>query len=71
MKDQKEKELFVKEKEILDLDEKYRVHLEKAKIVIKSLDPRNSNGINEIQFLNNQILDKENHIKQLMVILLK
>ncbi|RNA02952.1 Hook -like protein [Brachionus plicatilis] len=66
LKDQKEKELNAKEKEIIDLNEKYRVYLEKAKIVIKSLDPRNSNGINEIQYLKNQIIDKEKQIKQLM-----
>lgn len=70
MKDQKEKELNAKEKEIIDLNEKYRVYLEKAKIVIKSLDPRNSNGINEIQYLKNQIIDKEKQIKQLMVIII-
>ena len=67
VKDLKEKELQLKEKEIIDLNEKYRVYLEKAKIVIKSLDPRNSNGNNEAQYLKNQLIEKDKQIKQLMV----
>ncbi|CAF0817325.1 unnamed protein product [Brachionus calyciflorus] len=66
IKDQKDKEIQTKEKEINDLNEKYRVYLEKAKIVIKSLDPRNSNGNTEVQYLKNQLVEKEKQIKQLM-----
>lgn len=50
------------------MNEKYRGYLEKAKIVIKTLDPRNStNGCSEVQFLKTQLAEKEKQIKQLMV----
>jgi chromosome segregation ATPase len=60
----KEKEIF----ELNDLNEKYRNYLEKAKIVIKSLDPvNNPTNNNELQNLKNQLSDKDKYIKQLLV----
>lgn len=68
LKDSREKELKAHEKEIKEMNEKYRGYLEKAKIVIKTLDPRNStNGCSEVQFLKTQLAEKEKQIKQLMV----
>jgi protein HOOK3 len=57
-----------KEKEIQDLNDKYRSYLEKAKIVIKSLDPlKSSQNLSEDQLLvlKNQLAEKDKHIKQL------
>lgn len=72
IKESKEKELQSKEKELKELNEKYRGYLEKAKIVIKTLDPRNStNGSNEVQFLKNQLAEKEKQIKHLTVTKMK
>lgn len=70
MKEVKEKELAAKEKEIVELNEKYRIYLEKAKIVIKSLDPRNTPNAGahtntEMQFLKSQLSEKEKLVKQL------
>lgn len=60
----KEKEIF----ELNDLNEKYRNYLEKAKIVIKSLDPvNNPTSNNEIQNLKNQLSEKDKYIKQILV----
>lgn len=62
----KDKEILAKTQEIKEMNEKYRVYLEKAKIVIKTLDPRNSNnGSNEVQFLKTQLIEKEKQIKYL------
>ncbi len=61
--------MTAKEKEIAELNEKYRIYLEKAKIVIKSLDPRNNSTNNhEVQFLKTQMIEKDKTIKQLTVI---
>nr|BAK00177.1 predicted protein [Hordeum vulgare subsp. vulgare] len=66
LKESREKELKAHEKEIKEMNEKYRGYLEKAKIVIKTLDPRNStNGCSEVQFLKTQLAEKEKQIKQL------
>lgn len=57
-----------KDKELAEANEKYRIYLEKAKIVIKSLDPRNGQpSDNELTFLRNQLADKDKLIKQLTV----
>ena len=67
-KETKEKELQAKEKELAEANEKYRIYLEKAKIVIKSLDPRNGQpSDNELSFLRQQLTDKDKLIKQLTV----
>lgn len=68
LKETKEKEISAKEKEIVEINEKYRIYLEKAKVVIKSLDPRNGSTSNhEIQFLKTQLTEKDKIIKQLTV----
>lgn len=68
LQDNRERDLQLKEKEMKDLNEKYRVYLEKAKIVIKTLDPRNSTNANsEVQFLKTQLIEKERQIKILSV----
>jgi hypothetical protein len=60
--------LSVKEKEINVIHENYRNYLEKAKVVIKSLDPSyNQATSSEIQTLKNQVTEKEKKIKQLVV----
>ena len=75
---EKNKLLESKEREIQELNDKYRSYLEKAKIVIKSLDPlkntntnttnnvNNSNG-DEQQFnlLKTQLAEKDKHIRAL------
>jgi len=71
LKEQKDKELQAAEKRIVEQDEKYRAYLEKAKVVIKSLDPRNSTSSNnEVQILKAQLAEKDKVIKQLTVCLL-
>jgi len=71
LKEQKDKELQAAEKRIVEQDEKYRAYLEKAKVVIKSLDPRNSTSTNnEVQILKAQLAEKDKVIKQLTVCLL-
>jgi hypothetical protein len=68
LKELKEKELQAAEKRIVEQDEKYRAYLEKAKVVIKSLDPRNSTSSNnEVQILKAQLAEKDKVIKQLTV----
>lgn len=65
---EKNKIVESKEKDIQDLNDKYRSYLEKAKIVIKSLDPlKNSQNLSDDQLLvlKNQIAEKDKHIKQL------
>jgi len=52
-----------KEEEIHIMEEKYKKYLEKAKNVIKSLDPRQGNGSStEIFSLKNQLSEKDNYI---------
>ena len=60
--------LLTREKEINEIHENYRTYLEKAKVVIKSLDPSyNQTTGGEMQTLKNQITEKDKKIKQLIV----
>jgi len=59
--------LGAKEQEIIESNEKFRNYLEKAKIVIKSLDPVNNQSTNnEMHNLRNQLIEKDRKIKQLI-----
>lgn len=51
------------------MEERYVQYLEKAKMVLRQMDPRNSNSIShqEIQSLRKQIEEKERKIKELEV----
>ncbi|XP_005092023.1 protein Hook homolog 3 [Aplysia californica] len=56
-------QLLRKEEEIRVMEEKYRKYLEKAKNVIKSLDPRHGNDSStEVFALKNQLQEKDNYI---------
>lgn len=60
--------LSSKEKEISEMNDKYKNYLEKAKFVIKSLDPSyNQSTGSELQALKNQNIEKDKKIKQLIV----
>jgi hypothetical protein len=57
-----------KEKEAVDLKEKYEIYLEKAKFIIKMLDPNNNQLLNaEISSLKSQLNEKEKKIIELVV----
>lgn len=51
------------------MEERYVVYLEKAKMVLRQMDPRNSNSLShqEIQSLKKQIDEKDRRIKELEV----
>lgn len=51
------------------MEERYVQYLEKAKMVLRQMDPRNSNSIShqEIQSLRKQVEEKERKIKELEV----
>ena len=55
--------------EINAMEERYVQYLEKAKMVLRQMDPRNSNSIShqEIQSLKKQIEEKDRRIKDLEV----
>lgn len=66
VKESKEREIQAKDKELNEANETYRMYLEKAKIVIKSLDPRNGQSSdNELNYLRTQLAEKDKQIKQL------
>lgn len=58
-----------KTEEINSMEERYVQYLEKAKMVLRQMDPRNSNSIGhqEIQGLKKQLDEKERKIKDLEV----
>ncbi|KAK3753183.1 hypothetical protein RRG08_024457 [Elysia crispata] len=59
-------QLARKDEEICVMEERYRKYLEKAKNVIKSLDPRhNSDSTSEIYSLKNQVHEKDSYISYL------
>ena len=66
-----EKDAIITEKtaEINAMEERYVQYLEKAKMVLRQMDPRNSNSIShqEIQLLRKQIEEKDRRIKDLEV----
>ena len=66
---EKDKIIAAKAAEINAMEERYVQYLEKAKMVLRQMDPRNSNSIShqEIQSLKKQIDDKDRRIKDLEV----
>ncbi|CAF3705001.1 unnamed protein product, partial [Rotaria sp. Silwood1] len=64
-----EKDIIISTKtsEINAMEERYVQYLEKAKMVLRQMDPRNSNSIShqEIQLLKKQIDEKDRRIKEL------
>ena len=59
--------------EINAMEERYVQYLEKAKMILRQMDPRNSNSISnqEIQLLRKQIDEKDRKLKDLEVIITK
>ena len=66
---EKETLLAAKASEINAIEERYVQYLEKAKLVLRQMDPRNSNSISnqEIQSLKKQLDEKERRLKDLEV----
>jgi len=66
-----EKDIIITKKtaEINAMEERYVQYLEKAKMVLRQMDPRNSNSIShqEIQSLRKQMDEKDRRIKDLEV----
>ena len=63
---EKNKLIESKEREIQEINDKYRSYLEKAKIVIQSLDPlKTSQSDEQIQLLKSQLAEKDKHIRAL------
>lgn len=60
-------EIVKKDEEKRVMEEKYKMYLEKAKAVIKSLDARNQSAGsgNDIQALKNKLAEKQRYIEQL------
>ena len=65
----KDKEVYKAKKELEDTQEKLRSYLEKAKIVIRSLDPSKNSAASdtEIQYLKQTVAEKDILIKKLTV----
>jgi hypothetical protein len=66
---EKDTVIATKTAEINAMEERYVQYLEKAKMVLRQMDPRNSNSIShqEIQSLRKQIDEKDRRIKDLEV----
>ncbi|CAF0919381.1 unnamed protein product [Rotaria sordida] len=64
---EKDVTIATKTAEINAMEERYVQYLEKAKMVLRQMDPRNSNSIShqEIQLLKKQIDEKDRRIKEL------
>ena len=56
-----------KEAELQALEERYKKYIEKAKSVIKSLDPKQNSGSAEVAVLRSQLLEKHKIIEDLEV----
>ncbi|XP_011310305.1 protein Hook homolog 3 [Fopius arisanus] len=54
-----------KEEETAALEERYRKYIEKAKSVIRGLDPKLSNSPGEVMLLRNQLVEKRKNIEDL------
>ncbi|UJR10007.1 hypothetical protein I4U23_014230 [Adineta vaga] len=65
--EEKETIVATKTAEINAMEERYVQYLEKAKMVLRQMDPRNSNSIShqEIQILRKQVDEKDRRIKDL------
>ncbi|CAF4132686.1 unnamed protein product, partial [Rotaria magnacalcarata] len=63
----KDSVIAVKTAEVNAMEERYVQYLEKAKMVLRQMDPRNSNSLShqEIQALKKQIDEKDRRIKEL------
>jgi len=66
---EKDKIITIKTNDISSMEERYVQYLEKAKMVLRQMDPRNSNSMShqEIQLLRKQIDEKDRRIKDLEV----
>jgi hypothetical protein len=66
---EKDSTIALKTAEINVMEERYVQYLEKAKMVLRQMDPRNSNSISnqEIQALKKQIEEKDRRLKDLEV----
>jgi len=64
---EKDTTIATKAAEINAMEERYVQYLEKAKMVLRQMDPRNSNSIShqEIQLLRKQIDEKDRKLKEL------
>ena len=56
-----------KDSELQALEDRYKKYIEKAKNVIKSLDPKQNAGSAEVAILRNQLLEKHKIIEDLEV----
>lgn len=74
LKENVEKEKQIKLKELAEMDERYRGYLEKAKYVIKSLDPTKAGAVNgmnqeqtqsEVDMLKAQLAERDKQIRQM------
>jgi hypothetical protein len=65
--------ILTKTAEINAMEERYVQYLEKAKMILRQMDPRNSNSISnqEIQLLRKQIDEKDRKLKDLEVLINK
>lgn len=66
---EKDQTIAVKTSEINAMEERYVQYLEKAKMVLRQMDPRNSNSLSnqEIQSLKKQLEEKDRRFKELEV----
>lgn len=66
---EKDKVIATKASEISVMEERYVQYLEKAKMILRQMDPRNSNSIGnqELQLLRKQLDEKERRLKELDV----
>jgi len=69
LRESKDREMQIKQQELEDNQAKMKAYLEKAKIVIRSLDPSKTSVASdaEIQYLKNSLVEKEKIVKQLVV----
>jgi protein HOOK3 len=56
-----------KEAEFQSLEERYKKYIEKAKSVIRTLDPKQNSGSAEVAVLRNQLVEKGKIIEDLEV----
>ena len=70
---EKDQTIAVKTGEINAMEERYVQYLEKAKMVLRQMDPRNSNSLSnqEIQSLKKQLDEKDRRYKELEVSILR
>ena len=66
---EKDKMIAIQTTEISAMEERYVQYLEKAKMILRQMDPRNTNSIGnqELQLLRKQIDEKDRRLKELDV----